>query len=146
MILDLRSLLRSGKQQTGFYFEYVPETELIEFPSLKIKLPIKIEGQITVLDLHSAYVEASINFSVSGECTRCLKPAENQYEFYVSEKVEANNEDGYSLKNDKVDLKEIIDEAIVINFPMNFLCKEDCKGLCSGCGVNLNDENCKCEK
>ena len=26
------------------------------------------------------------------------------------------------------------------------LCSEDCKGLCPGCGVNLNREPCRCKK
>ena len=26
------------------------------------------------------------------------------------------------------------------------LCSEDCKGLCPGCGVNLNHEACRCKK
>jgi len=28
--------------------------------------------------------------------------------------------------------------------PMKPLCKQDCKGLCSQCGVNLNIETCQC--
>jgi len=29
---------------------------------------------------------------------------------------------------------------------MRILCREDCKGLCPGCGANLNIEPCRCEK
>lgn len=27
---------------------------------------------------------------------------------------------------------------------MEKLCKEDCKGLCSVCGINLNEKQCDC--
>ena len=63
-----------------------------------------------------------------------------------NEAVEENNPDGYSLTNDTVDLTKIVDDAIAINAPVNFLCDEDCKGICVGCGVNLNDGDCKCKK
>ena len=29
--------------------------------------------------------------------------------------------------------------------PIKRLCKEDCKGLCTHCGVNLNEETCGCQ-
>ena len=60
------------------------------------------------------------------------------------ESVDNDNPDSYPVKNDTVDLTKIVDDAIMINNPTNFLCKEDCKGICLGCGVNLNDGKCKC--
>ena len=45
----------------------------------------------------------------------------------------------------KIDLKKIVDDVIIMNTPIVFLCKEDCKGLCPNCGANLNDGGCKCE-
>jgi uncharacterized protein len=32
-----------------------------------------------------------------------------------------------------------------MEFPLRFLCKEDCKGLCQRCGKNLNEGECGCE-
>ena len=34
----------------------------------------------------------------------------------------------------------------VLNMDSKMLCSEDCKGLCCGCGTNLNFEDCSCEK
>ena len=34
---------------------------------------------------------------------------------------------------------------IIMEFPVRFLCSEDCKGLCPECGCNRNLENCGCE-
>ena len=34
---------------------------------------------------------------------------------------------------------------IAINLPMQFLCREDCKGLCPLCGQNLNLGSCGCD-
>ncbi|HEC70078.1 MAG TPA: DUF177 domain-containing protein [Candidatus Omnitrophica bacterium] len=39
-----------------------------------------------------------------------------------------------------------IREEVLLSWPMKPLCKEDCKGLCPGCGRNLNYENCICSK
>jgi uncharacterized protein len=37
-------------------------------------------------------------------------------------------------------------ETFILNMPSKTLCREDCRGLCSGCGVNLNYEKCRCKK
>jgi uncharacterized protein len=31
---------------------------------------------------------------------------------------------------------------MILEIPINPVCKEDCKGLCSVCGNNLNSEPC----
>ena len=37
------------------------------------------------------------------------------------------------------------DGEILMNWPMQVLCKEDCKGLCPSCGANLNLTTCDCD-
>lgn len=48
--------------------------------------------------------------------------------------------------NGTVDLSELARETFILNMPSKTLCREDCRGLCSGCGVNLNYEKCRCKK
>ncbi|OGF62248.1 MAG: hypothetical protein A2Y62_14080 [Candidatus Fischerbacteria bacterium RBG_13_37_8] len=45
-----------------------------------------------------------------------------------------------------IELHEIIREQILLMVPIKNICTEKCKGLCSKCGVNLNEEECQCEK
>ena len=39
---------------------------------------------------------------------------------------------------------EMLKQDILLAMPSRFKCSENCKGLCSGCGVNLNTEKCRC--
>ena len=146
MILDLKKLKRTGKDSSNFFFEYSPETELLDLPNADIVLPISVNGTVTITGEHSAYLDGEVVFSVKGECTRCLKDTEKEFALNFQEGVESNNPDGYPVKNDTVDLRPIVDDLIAINSPVTFLCSEDCKGICTGCGVNLNDDKCKCNK
>lgn len=54
--------------------------------------------------------------------------------------------DFYEFYNGTVDLSELARETFILNMPSKTLCREDCRGLCSGCGVNLNYEKCRCKK
>ena len=146
MILDLKKLKRTGKDSQDFFFEYSPEKDLVDIPSADIKDCVKISGTVTLTGTHSCYVEGEVSFTISGECTRCLKDTENTYVVEFQEGLEENNPDGYSVKNDTVDLSVIVDDIIAMNVPVSFLCEENCKGLCAGCGTNLNDGECKCKK
>jgi uncharacterized protein len=44
-----------------------------------------------------------------------------------------------------IDLDPIVREQVLLALPMNAVCREDCKGLCTQCGQNLNEKQCGCE-
>lgn len=44
-----------------------------------------------------------------------------------------------------IDLSTGIREAIILSQPINYLCKDDCLGLCPVCGINLNVKTCNCK-
>ena len=145
MIIDLKKLKRSGKEQSDFFFLYEPQDNLTELPDAKVVNPIRVNGTISLTGEHSAFVEGQVNFYIQGSCTRCLCETEKEYILDFGESVEQDNPDGYELKNDMVDLSKIVNDLIMINSPITFLCKEDCKGICLGCGENLNESQCKCK-
>ena len=64
MKLDLRKLKRSGKDQSDFFFEYVPEGELIEIPQAKLVEPVKVNGSVSLTGEHSCFVEGEVVFGI----------------------------------------------------------------------------------
>jgi uncharacterized protein len=44
----------------------------------------------------------------------------------------------------EIDLCNALSEAFIIARPIQVVCKEECKGLCSNCGINLNIKGCTC--
>ena len=44
-----------------------------------------------------------------------------------------------------IDFDPILREQLLLALPMQVLCREECKGLCSVCGQDLNVKNCGCE-
>jgi len=51
-----------------------------------------------------------------------------------------------SSANELIDLTTDIREAILLAFPMTFVCSQACRGLCVQCGANLNKAACACGK
>lgn len=58
-----------------------------------------------------------------------------------------NDDDDYIVvKNRELDLDEFVNEEVSLSLPNKILCSEDCKGLCSKCGMSLNLKQCDCKK
>lgn len=60
--------------------------------------------------------------------------------------VECTDDDTITLylKEPEIDVNEILREQTYLSFPLRTLCSEDCKGICAGCGVDLNKRGCCC--
>ena len=58
----------------------------------------------------------------------------------------STDDDIVLLDDDEVDVTELARDASILDMDTKFLCSEDCKGLCPGCGADLNRESCRCKK
>ena len=52
----------------------------------------------------------------------------------------------YALGSLVLLLYALLRDDILLELPTKFLCKPDCKGLCSQCGQNLNLGDCGCNQ
>jgi uncharacterized protein len=48
------------------------------------------------------------------------------------------------LDGPRLDVLSWLRDAAIEAMPDTLLCREDCAGLCGGCGVDLNREQCRC--
>ena len=53
--------------------------------------------------------------------------------------------DRTELVGEEIDLGEILREELLLALPTKLLCDDDCKGICAGCGAELNSEPCTCK-
>lgn len=158
MKLDLRPLL-AGDRLLKIDYELSVNTDPedtasflygVSFPS-----PMKVTGDITnTAGYMKMCIEASVDYNA--RCARCLAEVNGSFTFDL-EKTVAPREVLSDLDEDKLDDYAIIedgfldlDEALMdqleMEFPLRFLCKDDCKGLCQKCGKNLNEGDCGCQK
>jgi uncharacterized protein len=60
--------------------------------------------------------------------------------------VEADelNDDIYQYSGDHLELAPMLREQLILASPMHPLCQDDCLGLCTRCGKDLNEGPCLC--
>ena len=47
-------------------------------------------------------------------------------------------------EKEMLDVTHDLQQEILLSYPMQFLCREDCQGLCPQCGKKLNEGKCGC--
>lgn len=84
----------------------------------------------------------SVEYNINGyfllECSRCLE----QFKYNVNVDFESS----FDKEKYETDILEQIRENLILNIPIQPLCKHDCKGLCQVCGKNKNISSCSCEE
>lgn len=99
--------------------------------------PIYVQMELKRVE-HEVAVKGRIKAMVVMECARCLK----SFDYEV---VKTNFFAYVKIKHhENIDLTGLIREDIIVSLPMRVLCDEQCKGLCSRCGENLNTSSCEC--
>ncbi len=119
-------------------------------PDSPVELDLRLESV-----LEGVLVSGSADVHVDAECARCLDPLDwdEVVEFselfvypatdargaVVEELVDDDEDLLPRLQDDMLDLEATLRDAVVLGFPLAPVCQSDCAGLCSVCGVRLDD-------
>lgn len=102
------------------------------------------------------FFQGSLEGAIGGRCSRCLRSysfaLEKNFDFVLTpaplsaKSRELNREElGLSFYTaEDINLSPYIREQVLLALPIRPLCESNCRGLCVGCGANLNEERCRC--
>lgn len=101
--------------------------------------------------------EGRVYAPVTAICARCIEefdtPARRDFRFVLSPKVagdlaeadlRAEDLEFSHYDGDEVDLAPLMREQLLLALPTRPVCADECRGLCSRCGANLNRGSCEC--
>lgn len=117
--------------------------------------PVEVKVRLEKL-ARQIIVRSEIATSASFSCDRCLAGfrqaiAAKYAIVYVEDEAEAGRfppEDIRIMRHDStvIDLSDDVREMVLLSVPLKLLCAEECRGLCSSCGADLNAGDCGCPK
>ncbi len=139
--LDITRLLRTDGEKLDFDQSISLDAYDPRFSDVVFRGTLKnIVGVVTV--------KATVSGTFTAECDRCLDPATLSLSAKIDTIIEAGGakDDSVYVQDGVIDLTRTAYDALSLEIPMTVLCRPDCKGLCAGCGANLNVENCRCAK
>ncbi len=149
MVLDVSQLIQNDGAVKELNFSVSLEDMSFNGQEISFDTPCDLSGEIKNISgtLHLT-LDANVTFTT--QCARCLDNVSVQHSFPVSEMFsktapkEDTEDEVTVLMSGSIDLGEVTERAFVGSIPINYLCSDDCKGLCKFCGVNLNRESCSC--
>ncbi len=131
-------------------FEFSGDKESFDIPELRED--VKVHASIYQTG-ESYTIKGSFSTLIELQCDRCLgsykqKIDQNFEVIYTSEEnVDKDDHIMYLEPQDiEIDIKPYIQDTIQLSIPFKKLCSDSCKGMCAGCGANLNKEKCTCKK
>ena len=119
-------------------------TEIIGIPEgTEIELKLRLEAV-----MEGVLVSGTASGVAVGECIRCLDEVRLPLEISIAELfsypenrvAEDDDEDVRTVEEDLINLEPALRDAVVLALPFQPVCREDCPGLCSECGVHLADD------
>lgn len=149
MLLNVQKIINAPGERIEFQFEL--DLSDVDFGGLyPAQEPVVVTGDVrnTAGMLLLSFTAGTTLKSV---CDRCLKHFDNpksvRCEYVLAEQVEDERcDDIIVLENGCVDVGELARTAFILEMDEKTLCSEDCKGICPGCGVDLNQGSCTCKK
>ena len=147
--VDLRGLsegrCRLHLSEPGSKLE-LPEEQLTIRSDVNVDLTIDRIGSLITA---RGDVSAVLVFS----CARCLEPFELEVTAEFAAVIRMGRND-YRLEDEEdtpvefgddwISFTPSVRESLILATPMKPLCRDDCRGLCQQCGINLNESHCSC--
>jgi uncharacterized protein len=146
-VIDTRTLgRRPGSMRKDSYTVPAPADLGVEMVGVPEGTEIELDLMLEAV-MEGVLVSGTARAPLSGECARCLEPLTSSIEVEFQELYvysdtrsgESAGEDERRLEGDLIDLEPVVRDAMVLALPLSPLCRDDCPGLCTDCGVRLAD-------
>lgn len=148
MRLDLSKIIQVPGGSVPFTCEL--ETQGLDFPSVKQYTEAPHAEGLVCNEAGVLHLTGTMKAELLCVCDRCgreyTKLKETPLRAVIVEENTGDDPELFTLEGDEIDLSDILSTLFVLDMETKFLCREDCKGLCPGCGKDLNLGPCTCRK
>ena len=145
--MNLHELLLNPGSRLPFRCEL--STDRLDFPAVLSYTAAPVGEGFIVNNAGALTLRGTLSAAMRCVCDRCAAEFDREVSYpldipLASELQDEENPDYFLLEGDELDLEELLETVFILNMDTRFLCREDCKGLCSRCGKNLNEGPCNC--
>lgn len=142
MYLELDAVFNNDGESADIDYAFTLDDE-------NIVTPVTVKGSV-FNKTGIVHLKADAKFDYSTSCAKCNKPLLKHAKVPVrhtllSHADSDDNDEFIVLDGVRLEVDSLVSEDIYLALPSRFLCKDDCKGLCSICGADLNETQCECK-
>ena len=156
LVVDVVKIPEEG---LAYAAEVAPEMlRLPQEDAVTMQMPVVVRGLFTKV-AQQVYFHGRLHGVVTVPCSRCLEMVQSHFVtevravFFPPASVAAEEAqqgvtdelDLYEHNGVTLDLQPLVRDQVVLSFPVQPLCRDDCAGLCQVCGNNRNERPCTCQ-
>lgn len=128
------------------------DDDLFEGSPFVLDGPLSVVLNATWAGSGELVVRGRVVGAVCQECRRCLDRVERDIDvditllFAPSDLLEEDDSETYRIELGvrEIDLEPYLRDEVILAVPAFAECRVDCRGMCAGCGENLNESECTC--
>ena len=147
MTLDLKRIFATDGSTLPF--EYEGDMSTVDYAGgFPLQRPVIAQGSVSN-EAGLVQLRLEVRYVYEAPCDRCgiftSKSHSFVFERALATAIEAEESDTILTVPDmKLDVDELVSTEVLVDLPTKHLCREDCKGICSKCGKDLNEGSCAC--
>lgn len=155
MILDLLTFCTNGNREEDkevYIVMDLVKSKMGVFPIVK-KEPFQLH--LSNVENKRLLIQGETDVTVIIPCDRCLKEVAVRLHLAIDKELALEPDDSLGSEDDvldqagymdgyQLDVDQLVYGEILTGWPAKVLCKNDCKGICSMCGADLNEGSCGC--
>ena len=154
MLVNLTDVFINEGQVQELDVPYEGDTFASPYGSFPVREKSPVALRLSNIGRSKALVQGSARLTFGLACDRCLRDVDYTFDLSFDNVVVSPDYTGDDLEDEDslelvegyhLNVDELINNELLLNWPMKILCKEDCKGICKVCGKNLNDGACGCD-
>ena len=125
---------------------------LFEGLEFQLSRDVSLSGRLMEAGSGRYFWHGKLETQVVCACRRCLSPVEvdvaHPLEVLFTEDENADDPAAYVIPQRVMELDPgmAVREELILSVPDYVLCNDSCRGICAGCGADLNKGDCSCEK
>jgi len=155
MKIDISDIILNTNREATY--QVALDTQVIENGGVEYSISKKkpFDLRLNNKDDQKILISGSTEVEVLMPCDRCLKDVRITFPIMIERSLELRDghvitdpdeEEDLFFEDHHLDVNRLIYDEILVDWPAKVLCKEDCKGLCSVCGHDLNKGDCGCNR
>lgn len=110
--------------------------------TVEVKVPIEVEFSLRMVpEAVAPRVDETVDPAAPVK-RRKPQRKEDDGQAPTAASFELDEIDAEPFNGKTIDLDPVVREQVLLALPVSVLCRDDCKGLCSTCGQDLNEKDC----
>lgn len=146
LVVDVTELLERPGSQEDLSFSEAVEGLALELARIPPDEPVGFDLVVEAME-DGIVVRGPVRGRYVSICRRCLTEEAHDFDFRAAEVYRRPGEsweERYDIAEGRIDLDPLVRDNVLLNLPVNPLCRDDCRGLCPRCGADLNAGPCDC--